>query len=712
MTHSIAKSQESLRALLAPRSIAIIGASPTEGSFGQRLVRAITSGNYAGKVYRVNPRYQSLDGAPCHPSLAALPEKPDCVAFAISDERVEAGLVEAAKAGIRGAAIFGRCYEKSTGSNVTLPARLGSIAREAGMAVCGSNCMGFVNVTAGLRVSGNPPPISDPPGGVALISHSGSTWSGLVGNQRQLRFNYAISAGQEIATGAADYIRYMLEQPETRVIACILETVRAPDDFVAAVAEAERRGIPVVVLKLGRSEQGRRFALAHSGALCGSDAAFGAVLRRHNVVEVRSVDELTDTIEMMQSPRRPAAGGIGAVTDSGGERELIVDLAADLGAPLAELTPPTMARLTEVLDPGMTPVNPVDSFGDGRTLIEECLKIIVDDPNVGIAALATNLVHGRPYVKVASATVERVAAGTAKPAVLFGHIHSAVSREEAARLRALGIPVLMGTPTALQAMSHFLGWHARRADKDREAGPMPAPIGAMLPAWRARLERQNAALSPQDAEQLLRDAGIATAPSAFASTLDEAKSAAGRLGYPVALKTAAANLLHKTEADGVKIGLADDAGLRAAYDEIARRCGPLVQVQRMADAGTEVLLGMVNDPQFGPIATLGVGGIFAEVYKDTVPFVPPIGPAMALRLLGSLKGYALLTGARGRPKADLDALAQVVSRFSWLCAAVGPLLSELDVNPVIASPRGAVAVDALVVPLSAAKPDSHTKDQP
>ncbi len=224
--------------MLAPRSIAVVGASPTEGSFGKRLVGAITSWDYKGEVYRVNPRYETIDGAPCFPSLSALPTKPDCVAFAISDERVEAGLTEAAKAGIKGAAIFGRCYEKSTGSNVSLPARLGAIAREAGIAVCGSNCMGFMNMAAGLRVSGNPPPVVDPAGNVALISHSGSTWSGLVGNQRQLRFSYAISAGQEIATSAADYIHFMLAQPETHVIACILETVRDPEAFIDAIEAA------------------------------------------------------------------------------------------------------------------------------------------------------------------------------------------------------------------------------------------------------------------------------------------------------------------------------------------------------------------------------------------------------------------------------------------------------------------------------------------
>lgn len=696
-----------IRALLAPRSIAIVGASPTDGSFGKRLVGAITSWAYKGDVYRVNPRYESIDGAPCYASLDALPSKPDCVAFAISDERIEAGLTEAAKAGIRGAAIFGRCYDKSTGSNVSLPARLGAIAREAGMAVCGSNCMGFMSMAAGLRVSGNPPPVVDPAGNLALISHSGSTWSGLVGNQRQLRFSYAISAGQEIATSAADYIRFMLTQPETRVIACILEAVRDPEAFIEAIETAERKGIPVVALKLGRSEQGRRFALAHSGALTGSDAAFGAMLRRHNVIAVRTVDELADTAEMLLCQRKPTGAGIGAVTDSGGERELIVDLASDLAAPLATFTDRTASRLAEVLDPGMTPVNPVDSYGDGRTLIEDCLKIVAEDPNVGVAALATNLVHGRPYVKVASATVENVSAGTAKPTVLFGHIHSTVSREEAARLRALGIPVLMGTTTALQAMTHFLAWHAQRTDAARAAGACPPEVGAAAKSWRARLEGQSRPLSPADAERLLIDVGLPVAESAFVDTADKAAAAADRLGYPVVLKTAAPDLLHKTEAGGVKVGIADAPALRAAYGDIAARCGPLVQVQRMAGAGTEILLGMVNDPQFGPVATLGMGGIFAEVYKDTVPFVPPVSKAMAARLIDGLKGAAILKGARGRPRADIDRLAEVVVRFSWLCAEIGPLLSELDVNPVIAGPAGAVAVDALVVPLGAAATPGH-----
>ena len=331
------------------------------------------------------------------------------------------------------------------------------------MAVCGSNCMGFVNFVDGLKVSGNPPPIPERFGPVGLISHSGSTWSGFVGNQRELVFNYAISAGQEIATTMADYLGFLLEQPETRVVGCIMEALRDPERFLAAVEAADRQGVPVVVLKLGRSERGRTLALAHSGALTGSDSAYRAVFERRNVIVTQTPDELADTLELLSSPRRPSAAGIGIVTDSGGERELIVDLASDVGAPLADLTPETEARLTEVLDPGMTPDNPVDSYGDGRTLLQECLSVIADDPHVGIVALATNLVHGRAYLQRCTAAIEAVFNATEKPALVFGNLHSTISREAAAQLRAQGIPVLMGTTTALLAMKHLSDWQRPRA---------------------------------------------------------------------------------------------------------------------------------------------------------------------------------------------------------------------------------------------------------
>jgi acetate---CoA ligase (ADP-forming) len=692
-------STTALDALLRPRSIAVVGASSREGSFGLHLLNSIISGSYRGTVYPINPRYAEIAGHRCYPNLKALPEPAECAAFAVSDDLVEAVLTDAAETGVRGGVLFGRAYEPPNHAGPSRVERLSAIARDAGMAICGNNCMGFFNFVDGIKMSAMPPPMAQSVGSVGLISHSGSTWSALIGNQRDLVFNYAISAGQEIATTIADYIDFLLAQPETQVIACLMETVRAPDRFLAAIEQADRQGIPVVVLKLGRTERGQRFALAHSGALAGSDAAYGAIFERNNVIRVTTPDELLDTVELLQSPRRPGAGGIGIVTDSGGERELIVDLATDIGAPLAEITPATSARLVDILDPGMEPQNPVDSYGDGRMLMRECLCALADDPGIAVVALATNLVHGRAYARTGSMAIEHAFAATAKPALVFGNIHSAVSREEATRLRALGVPVLMGPATALAAMRNLIDWQRRRDAPG--AAPPASPAQSVLDAARAQARMHDAsdALPQPQALRLLELFGIPASPAAFTAEVDATVAAAERLGFPVVLKTAAPGILHKTDANGVILGLRDRAAVADAYARIAASCGALVQVQAQAAAGTEVLLGMTNDPQFGPMVTVALGGVLTEILADTITFQPPISAAAARGYLARLRGYQLLLGYRGRPKADLDALALAIQQFSVLCATIGPLFAAIDLNPVIAAPSGALAVDALFLPL-------------
>ena len=687
-----------INALLRPRAIAIVGASMREGAFGLRLLNSLTSGHYRGAIYPINPRYEEIAGLRCYPSLDAVPTPVDCAAFAVSDDLVESALTDAAKAGVRAAVLFGRAYEPPS-DGPSRVARLSAIARAAGMAVCGNNCMGYFNSVDGIKMSANPPPMGTVAGTVGLVSHSGSTWSGLIGNQRDLVFNYAISAGQEIATTMADYIDFLLAAPETRVIACLMETVRAPDRFIAAVEQADRQGIPVVVLKLGRTERGRRFALAHSGALAGSDAAYGAIFARHNVIRVNTPDELLDTVELFRSPRRPAVSSIGIVTDSGGERELITDLATDLGAPLADLTPATADRLVGILDPGMEPQNPVDSYGDGRTLMEECLGALGDDPNVGVVALATNLVHGRPYARASSLAIEQVFAATDKPALVFGNLHSAISREEATRLRTIGVPVLMGTASALTAMRNLIAWqHHRDAPHgDAPAAPPQTTIDEATALVRAH-DATDVLPLPQ-VLHLLKLYDIATSPCAFTDTAADTIAAAERLGFPIVLKTAAPDILHKTEAGGVALNLPDRAAVADAYARIAAGCGPFVQVQGQAAPGAEVLLGMTNDPQFGPMVTVALGGIFTEILADAVTFQPPIDAATARTLLQRLKGQKLLHGYRERPAADLDALTTTIERFSVLCATIGKFFSAIDLNPVIAGPDGALAVDALFLPL-------------
>lgn len=689
-------SPSGLTPLLRPRSVAVIGASDREGTFGNRLWTAVTSHGYAGAVYPVNPRLEKIADAHCYAGLAELPQTPDLACFAISDERIEAALGEAAALGVPAAAIFGRAYEDEAPGRLPLTERLGAIAREAGMAVCGNNCMGFVNVVDNLVVCASPPPLPGPAGSVGLVSHGGSIWSAFVGNQRQLRYNYAVSAGQELATSVADYITFLAEQPETRVIGCVLETVREPEAFLEALELADTRGIAVVALKLGRTERGREMALAHTGALAGSESAYAAALDRRNVVRVRTLDEMVDTLEVFTSPRRPASPMLGIVTDSGAEREILVDLADDHDVPFAPLAQQTIAALDEILDSGMTGDNPVDCFGDGRALTRECLSIFAGDPGVGILALANNLVHGRPAIlqRVEDALRETIAI-TEKPLVCFGQMQTAMSRETAAAIRSMGVPVLMGSATALLALKHFGRWQAAR---DTRAGRQEPREDEQVPFAPASVAATaNGAVSPKQAFEILEAYGIPVARSVFATDEQGVRAAAAQLGFPLVVKTAAPDILHKTEHGGIAVGMTDVDATLAAYRDIASRCGPEIQIQAQAARGIELLLGMTNTPPFGPMVTVGLGGIFTEILADTVTLQPPLEHEEIRAALRGLKGWRLLEGFRGRDGADVGRLCETIRRFSLMCAAIGSHFSDIEINPLIATLHGNVAVDALMV---------------
>ena len=415
--------------------------------------------------------------------------------------------------------------------------------------------------------------------------------------------------------------------------------------------------------------------------MSGSDAAYDAVFRRHNVIRVRTLDEMLDTLEIVTCGRAPVTEGLGVQTDSGGERQLIVDLAADIGVELAELTPTTQQRLAEALDPGLEPDNPVDYWGErGFEVLPLIAPILADDPHVGIVALATNMVPERRILFDSCAAIAAVHRTTDKPCLLMGNLHSTIDRGEAAKLRAEGIPVLMGTETGLLAIGHFVDWHRRR--KVSEETPPVGPGDEVIARWRANLAAGNP--PPDQALKMVGDWGVVTPRERVASDNVSLNDAAGELGYPVVLKTARADIAHKSDVGGVAVGLGDQAALSAAYEAMKGRLGPDVVVQQQAPDGVEFIVGIVRDPTFGPVMTLGLGGVFVEVFRDAVTFIPPIGSIGAKRLLEGLKAYPLLTGARGRQSVDLDALAEAVARLSQMAADMGDLIAEMDINPVIA----------------------------
>ncbi|MFL6101780.1 MAG: acetate--CoA ligase family protein [Actinomycetes bacterium] len=736
--------------LLEPRSVAVVGASARPGSFGDQLVAQLLSGGYRGGVHLVNPRYPEVAGRPCHPSLADLPGPVDLAVLAVPNAALEAQLRAAAAAGIPAAVIFASCLDPPD-----LAERLAAIAREAGMAVCGGNGMGFFNLEQSLRVCGYPEPAGLAAGPVAAVSHSGSVFSALLHNDRGLRFNLVVSAGNELVTSAAAYLDHALDLPSTRVVALFLETVRAPAAFRAALAKAAARTIPVVALKVGQGRAARAMVAAHSGALAGEDGAYQALFDAYGVARVATLDELADTCELLAG-RRAGPGALAAIHDSGGERAHLLDVAERLRVPLAELSETTRARLEAVLEPGLPATNPLDAWGTGNhadRIFAACIRALLEDP--ATAALALNLdltTEPTPDTSYTGLAIE-AAAGTDKPVAVIANLASAVDPAEAATLRAAGVPVLEGTATGLAAMGRLLAYRdfltrrgagdgmeaaERRGAADERGGvdsPAPVPPGsATLPhrgtrhrrvgvrhareRWRRRLSEAGRPLGeveagaplggpePLDEAEglaLLADWGVPVVAAEVAASLEQALAAAGRVGWPVALKTAAPGVVHKSDVGGVLLGLDGPDRVAAAYKDLAARLGPRVTVAAMAGPGVELALGVVADPQFGPLLIVAAGGVLVEVLGDRRFALPPVDRRQAMAMLDRLAVHPLLDGVRGGPPADLDAVAQAVADLSVLAVDLGDRLAALDVNPLVAGPDGCVAADALVVPAARAR---------
>jgi len=707
-----APARSSLAAMLEARSVAVVGASARPGSFGNQLLAQLLQGGYRGAVHAVNPRYREVLGLPCHPSLAEAPGPVDLAVLAVPNAALEAQLAAAAAGGVPAAVIFASCQDPvpPPAGEPSLAERLRRIALDAGMAVCGGNGMGFFNLEHSLRVCGYPEPAGLPCGPVAVVSHSGSVFSALLHNDRGLRFNLVVSAGMELVTTAAAYLDHALELPSTRVVALFLETVREPAAFRAALAEAAARGVHVVALKVGRGQAAGQMVAAHSGALAGEDGAYQALFDAYGVARVRSLDELADTCELLTAGRRAFPGGLAAIHDSGGERAHLMDLAEELGVPLARLSEATRARLAAVLEPGLPAANPLDAWGTGNDADEifaACTRALLDDPDTGALAIALDLTTEPTPETSWTGLAIQAAAATAKPVAVVGNLASAVDRADAARLRAAGVPVLEGTATGLAALGHLLARRDFLAHPPPVVATAPAsppaepPAGAATAAVRARWRERLAdprPLGEVEALAMLADWGVPVVAAEEAASLDAAVAAAGRVGWPVALKTAATGVRHKSGVGGVRLGLAGPEQLAAAYADLAGRLGPRVVVATMAAGGVELAIGVVRDPQFGPLVMVAAGGVLVEVLRDRRFALPPVDARTARATLDRLAVRPLLdgAGASGSP-ADLDAVAGAVVALSALAVDLGDRLVAVDVNPLVAGPAGCVAVDALVV---------------
>ena len=765
-----ARDTSAVSVMLEARSVALVGASPRAGSLGARMIEEVAKSPGRPRTYLVNPRYREIGDVACYRSLDALPEPVDLALLAVPDAALEDQVRAAAASGARSAVIFGSAVDPGGQcSGPGLRERIACVAREAGMAVCGAGCMGFVNVARGLRAIGYTEPDPLPSGPVGLVTHSGSVFSALLRTRRAFGFTLAVSSGQELITPAAAYAKYALTLPETKVLALVLEAIRDAAALRAVLADAAARDLPVLLLTAGTSAASQSLVAAHSGALAAGDGAWQALAAAYGVHRVSDLAELADTLELFTLTRRalrfaastgldasgrsgqvsggpPAGRGLATVHDSGFERAHVADVAAAVGVPFAPIGEDTRQRLAAVLDPGLEPGNPLDVWGTGRepeAVFTEALCALAADPRVGAVALAVDLVPEYDGDDSYRTALLAAAAKTGKPLAVLASIPAAIDTCAAARLRDSGIPVLESTRTGLQALAHLLarqtappGQHPRdsvpgntaqlehaltppapadsavtpSAPADSAVTP-PAPANSAVtppspgdPAFAAaRRARWSAALAagPLPAAGLfamLRDYGIPAVSARSAATREEALEAAAAIGYPVALKTDMPGISHKSDVDGVRLGIADPAGLAAAYAACFARLGPRVTVTDMAAPGWELILGMARDPALGPLIVVGAGGVLTEHLAERAVALPPLTSQAASTLLNGLRFSGILQGVRGQPPCDRDAITSAITAFSTLVSDLGDQLAAFDINPLICSPTGVVAVDALAIP--------------
>ena len=685
-----------LAPLVEPRSIAIIGASTKRQSLGNRIIGVIREGGFTGPLYAVNPNYDDIDGVPCYPTISDVPETVDLAVLVVANHRVEAQFTALIEAGVPAMSLFSSSYLEDD-SDPPLLERLRRLSADAGLMGCGSNCMGFYNFDSKLSICPFGVGASAGPGPITYITHSGSSFTSLLNLGKRLQFNLAVSAGQEIATTVADYLDYALDLPTTRVAALFLETIREPEKFRAALEKAQARDIPVVAIKVGRTEASAGFALSHSGAIVGSDDAFQALCDRYGVIRVATLDDLVATAALLALPNRAVSGGVASILDSGGERVMLADLAADLQVPFAKINEETTAVLANNLEYGLEPVNPCDAWGtvaDFETTFPNCFDALVKDPDAALGLWLADIRTGNFLADVFIDACRATAKTSGKPVVLATWVARQRYGGTADELLADDVLVIDGVETALRAVRGAFDYRDFRALPAISPPAPPAPD--IVERWRGRLS-QGDSLGQAEGLALLADFGVPTVAVRTAGDRPGTLAAAAEIGYPVVLKTAMDGIHHKSDVGGVKLGLGDEAALAAAYDDLARRLGPKVLIAPMAAGGVEMVLGITRDAQFGPLVMVGAGGVLVEVMADAQAALPPIDAHGARRLIDRLRVRRLLDGVRGAAAADIDAVAEAAARLSVLAAALGDCIGEIDVNPLIAGPGGCLAVDALVV---------------
>lgn len=689
-----------LRPLIAPRSIAIIGASERT-ALGRLMMEGISKLGFDGAVWPVNPNYSEVLGQRCYPSIAELPDAPDVAAFCIGRSGVVGGLEDLARRSGRAAVVYDSGFAETGGDGLAMQRRLEDICREASIALCGPNCMGVLNPVGKSSTFKQPIRTSDGlAGNVALISQSGSVAATMLADLRRFGFSTVVSSGNEAVVDLATYISYFASDAATRVIACFIEAVRNPARFVSALDAAYAAGKPVVVLKVGKNERTQHAITTHTGGLAGESRVFSEILRAHKAIEVADLDELTETIAACQGARLPTGAGINVMTTSGGQAELILDVATSNGITLTPLKRETFERIEHEVGAVTGDGNPLDAWGNGdvkRNMPLSLGALQQDDAADVIVFCSSDSTDsqplGRPGRELDYARIlGECAAASHKPHYMLTMRPGVMHTGQVAHLAANGVATICGVRQGLHAIDRLMKWSRVR----------PNALSVNAPASIAPGRR---VINEVDAKRLLAAAGLPTAREITASTLDAALQAANEIGFPIVLKVAADEIPHKSEHGLVMVGIKDAAQLESAWAEMAKRaraCGLesyACVIQEFVTGGVEAFIGVARDPDFGHTIAFGMGGVGVEVLKDFSLRALPLREGEAREMIDGVRGAAMLQAFRNKPAADIETLVACIERLADFAQANVARLEEIDINPIIVreSGKGCVIVDALIV---------------
>lgn len=696
----------SIDRMLNPRSIAVVGATPRM-QYGGRFLNAALKAKDRVAVYPVNPRYDEIMGVKSYPSVADLPETPDLVGVVVPYHRVLEILKESHAKGTRAAIVISAGFsERDVDARRDLQGEVGAFARESGLRICGPNCLGVANVQADIWPTASSRGSDGLSGPIGLICQSGASAFGPFltrAVEEGIGLSHIISTGNEADLDFCDFARYLLDQDSVKVLAGFVEGFKDARKLVAVAELAAERGKPIVLIKIGRSDLGARAARSHTAALTGTDALYDEVFAQYGITRVQDYDELLEVSQLLAHTAKPVQPGVAVVSHSGGISSLTADMCGQAGLDLPPLTEAAREGINGVLKGFGWAANPSDVTGFANSeSFPEIMAYMSEQPHIGTLVVAS--AGADPQAEQVIAQRDKSDRGLA---FLWTGTRSATAGLP--KLKAAQIPVFY-VPDKLafgvRALLNYHQWRDRRQAEgfDRAAAMSPQQEQAAA----ALAARGRVAFSEHESKELVAAWGIPITREATAASAAEAVAAAAAIGYPVALKVDSPDILHKTEAGAIRLGLTNEAQVAAAYADImsnAARYGPAgavingVLVQEMVSGGVEAIVGVSYDAQLGPTLLFGAGGVMVEVYNDVALRLCPITRSEARDMINQVKGSRLLYGFRGRPAADVDALAAALVSTSQLAVNLEGTLAELDINPLMVLPagQGIRAADALAV---------------